>query len=220
MLNNPSKTTERWETKTSDWWGSCDWSWSHQWCWKIGPEWFGPSFDPQREWIGNYMVKTWTTANRDCCIEENSALRMRWRQGFCLQCVTVMWFMSCLGGIHDISWFITHYLSRNWASCSNCPSQGELSSLRRCWQWGGQEGAALGQLLRAGATQLSRGFRWDTLESGQGEGFVVDFWLFGFLKKFYFKWPAVCLFTSHFCNSNGSQMLMKLCDDSLSKCQK
>lgn len=52
-----------------------------------------------------------TTPNRDCCVQENSALWMKWCQGFCL-CVTVMWFMSCLGGIHDIYWLITCYLPR------------------------------------------------------------------------------------------------------------
>lgn len=65
-------------------------------------------------------------------------------------------------------------------------------------------GAALGQLLRTGVTQLSRRFRWDTLESEQGGVFIVASWPFGFFFKFYFIWPEVCLFTSHFYHSNGS----------------
>lgn len=113
---------------------------------------------------------------------------------------------------------------QNLDICSICPSQGGLSFLRRCCQWGGQEGAALVQLLRTEGTQLSMRIQvriWARSDwQGGQEGLLWIFGCLGFLKKFYFIWPEACLFKSHFCNSNGSQMLMKLSGDSLSKCQK
>lgn len=180
----------------------------------------------QRKWIGNYMVNTQTTQTRGSCVQENSALWMKWCQGFCLQCHSDVVYR--LFGRDP--WRLLAYCTlpvQKLDTCSKWPSQVGLSFPRSCCQWAGQERAALVQLLSTGLTQLFRGFRWDRLESEQGEGwrvFVEDFLLFGvflvFFFNFYSIWPEVCLFTSHFCNSNGSQMSVKLSGGSLSECQK
>lgn len=93
----------------------------------------------------------------------------------------LMWFMSCLGGIHDIYWIITHYLSRSCTSSSDCPSQGGLSSLRRCCQWGGREGQLWGSCWELGSLSSPEdlgGTHWSLSK----EGFLL--WLLGHLGFF------------------------------------